>query len=89
MHVSPSHPMLGGACQCLPLLSDAMMPFILFCNGILVRPADFCSNILLDCFRRGCFFWVWLRDSGHPNLVGPTVGLLSPSALQVPCVPNP
>ena len=41
--------MLGGA---RALLRDAVL--FSFRNSILARPADFGSNILLECFRRGC-----------------------------------
>ena len=46
-----SHQMLGAARFC------SLMPFcFLFCNGILVRLADFCGNIFAKVLLPGLFF---------------------------------
>ena len=62
---------------CSVLLTDAcfcsLMPF-LFCNGILIRPADFYSNTLLKCFCRGCFFGLVQGVQGTLTPSAPTVG---------------
>ena len=45
-----------GGLGCSLMLAAFLAPcaiFFTFCSGILARPADFCSNILLECFCRG------------------------------------
>ena len=66
------------------LLHDAIFFVMVFYLG----PPTFAVTFLLECFCRGCFGF-GSGHSGHPNPFGPRGRLRSPSALRVPCVPNP